>query len=473
MAIPAEEGYLDAVIGLLRRRTGLTFPPERRHDLAGALQRAMRRVRTDDPGGYLRDVEEGGGGFHALVTELTVGETYFFREPRQFEFMRRETIPAILRARGAGALRAWSAGCASGEEAYSLAILLAEEGLGSRSSVLGTDLSRDRLARAREGVYTEWSFRGVPEQVRSRYFRRQGKGFELVPELRSRVEFRPLNLAADDFTPARARVEGMDLVLCRNVLIYLDRAAVTRVAARLLASLSDEGWLFLGASDPPLAPLVPCEVVLTDAGVAYRRTSVRAGTAALPRPAPSAAARSRASSGGLPRPAVRPAEQAGRAGVPGTPAAAPVAAAPAPAASTPTPAAEAAAARIRALADRGRLAEAGLACAEALETHRADPELLYLHALLLAEAGRHAEAALAARRVLYLDRTLVVAHVVLGRALAQQGDTKGARRALGNAERLLEAEPPGAVLRASGGETAARVREIVRAYRKLLKEAPG
>lgn len=126
---------------------------------------------------------------------------------------------------------------------------------------------------------------------------------------------------------------------------------------------------------------------------------------------------------------------------------------------------------VRALANRGDLDGAGRACAAALDRHRTSAELTYLHTVLLAEAGQYADAATAARRALYLDRGLVVAHLALGGALARLGDTDGARRAFRNAERLLAAMPPGALVPASDGEPAGRLVEMARVQLRLLSEA--
>lgn len=125
---------------------------------------------------------------------------------------------------------------------------------------------------------------------------------------------------------------------------------------------------------------------------------------------------------------------------------------------------------VRALANRGELEAAGRSCAAALEQHRTSAELTYLHALLLGEAGWHAEAAKAARRALYLDPELVVAHLALGRALTRRGDVSGARRAFRNAERLLAAMRPEAVAPASDGVPAGRLAEMARVQLRLVRE---
>lgn len=125
---------------------------------------------------------------------------------------------------------------------------------------------------------------------------------------------------------------------------------------------------------------------------------------------------------------------------------------------------------VRSLANRGDLVDAGRECVAALERHRDSAELLYLHAVLLAEAGRHAESARAARGALYLDRELIVAHIALGSALARVRDNPGAHRALRNAERLLGGMSPDAVVPASDGEPAARLSEMVRMRLTLLTQ---
>jgi chemotaxis protein methyltransferase CheR len=408
-----------------------------------------------------------------------VGETYFFRESGQLEFIRREVMPALLRRRSADApVRAWSAGCASGEEPYSLAILLSELGLAARTRVLGTDLARARLAAAAEARYGRWSLRGVDDALVRRYFRERDGRYELAPEVRALARFAHLNLADHAAVQTKVGTGTMDLVLCRNVLIYLDEATVRRVAGHLLGALADDGWLFLGASDPSLADYVPCDVVVTGAGIAYRRA--RCGAPASRPPVRA-------------RPSVAFPIESPRVAPP---------APPAPRAPTTSAAAEAAQARrhydardyrgaadaaqrsvaldgerpevwalrVRALANAGAHADAEAVCAAALDRHALSAELAYLHALLAAEAGRHEEAVRAARRALYLDRTLVVAHLALGAGLARLGDPAAARRAFANAGRLLADLPRDAEVPMADGEPASRLAALVRARLALLAE---
>src|SRR5690606_3348380 len=190
---------------------------------------------------------------------------------------------------------------AAGEEAYSLAILGEQLGLKHRMRVLGTDISRVRLAAARAGNYSKWALRSLDEETIARYFTQSGKRYVLRSEFRDAVDFRYLNLAEDVYPSMAAGIWGLDLILCRNVLIYFDAATIAHVAQRLIDSLSDDGWLVLGASDPAISEMVDCEVVLTHAGLVYRRPGVRShgSGAALPDafadiPAADAASRDRA-----------------------------------------------------------------------------------------------------------------------------------------------------------------------------------
>lgn len=472
-------GMLEEAAALVRGRTGLVFSEARRSAFETGLQTAMRQAGLRDPDlkTYLARLAVEPALLDDLVAEITVGETYFFREPRQLTVLRGDILPALLFDRPPDRpLRVWSAGCASGEEPYTVAIMLREMGADRGAHIVGTDLSRAALAKAHRGRYTRWSLRGAPEHAVGSYFTPVGNEFELAAAVRAAVEFRYLNLAEDTYPSFATGVWGMDVILCRNVLIYFDGETVGRAARRLIDCLSEDGWLLLGSSDPMLADLVRCEVVVTGAGLAYRRASVRKLAApemhAPPIPSPPL------------EPAPDPAPELSEPAPPLRASDDPAEAARCYAARDYGRAAELAAALVqrdgsdpllwivlvRALANRGELDAAGRACAAAIDRHRASAEITYLHAVLLAEAGRFAEAATAARRALYLDRGLVVAHLALGGALARLADTAGAHRAFRNAGRLLAAMAAGDMVPASDGEPAGRLAEMARVQMQLLPE---
>jgi chemotaxis protein methyltransferase CheR len=280
----------------------------------------------------------------------------------------------------------------------------------------------------------------------------------------------------------------MDLILCRNVLIYFDPPTIERVSRALLDSLSDDGWLLLGAADPPLTGFSGAEVIETQAGLAYRR--LRPGTN---QPARSSYTRTEALYVSQSEPALAPVirpdpvETASPSAIGTTPALLPATGLQhdrVPAAyvsrdyqavvdlieaeqSSSTVSTEHRVLLVRALANLGRLSEAGRACASALDAERDVAELHYLHSVLLMESGRPADAAAAAKRALYLDRGMIVAQLAVATAAARSGDSAAATRALATAERLLAGLPPGTVVPASDGEAAGRLLEMTRVQRRL------
>jgi chemotaxis protein methyltransferase CheR len=470
-----------AVLRLLGERTGLAFPETRQPSAAVGISRAMARAGVTDLHRYRSLLERDADALDDLISELTVGETYFFREPAQFEFIRRRVLPDLRLRRGPEpSLRVWSAGCASGEEAYSLAILFRQEGLGGRVYLLASDISRAALARAHRAAYSNWSLRGEGAAAAAPYLSRRGNLHVLDDTLRRDVTFAYLNLALDVYPSFATGTWGMDLILCRNVLIYFDSGTVRSVARRLFAALAPGGWLLTASSDPLLADHAGYETVVTDTGVFYRRPATPAEvTSPAPLDEPE-----------VPEPGWSHRWHSGLADVP--PEHQPEASARThqPEAPGPLPEAEAAFAcgdyvraakltrdlpadalastlHIRSLANLETI-QAERACAEAVRRHPLCVELHYLHAVLLLELGRDPEAAQAARRVIYLDRSLAIGHLTLGSILWRRGDLSGARRAFRNARDLCAVRPAGEQVPLSEGESAGRLAEVAAAQLAIL-----
>ncbi|MGH7820351.1 MAG: CheR family methyltransferase [Candidatus Binatia bacterium] len=464
----------EAVARLLGARTGLAFAPNRCAEAEVGIRRAMTRGQVADVGCYLRLLESGDLALDDLIAEMTVGETYFFRQPEQFGLIRSDVIPDVLRRRGHDhRLRVWSAGCASGEEAYTVAILMEEAALGGRAHILGTDISRPALARARNGSYGRWSLRGLDDVVIQRYFRRAGDRWLLDERIRTRVAFEFLNIALDAYPSLATGAWGMDLILCRNVLIYFDRETVRRVAARLHGTLADGGWLVTGPSDPPLGDDAPYETVVTRAGVFYRKTGfvsrvfAPSGEQSLPP---------------LTCPASGPAPEALPSRLPATVAAPEtdrrrIADARDPD-RVPDPArhaaeeVEAAVLRVRALANQAGAEVTVDVAAEEARRHPLSPELHFLHAVLLLELGRDGDAARAVKRALYLDRSLAVAHFLLASILRRGGHLEAARQAYRNARNLAAASSPDEAVPLGDGERAGRLVAAASAEIALFDRQP-
>jgi chemotaxis protein methyltransferase CheR len=232
---------LARIADIVRERTGLVFPAARMVDVEAVVRRAMARRRIDAIEALADLLEHDARVRDSVVAELTIGETYFNRDGAQFELLRTKLMPHLLGLRGDRPVRVWSAGCASGEEPYSIAMLLSELDAEGRAEIVGTDISRQRLQDAQRAIYSKWSLRGMPLSLQQRYFMPRGRYHELRMHIRAQVDFRYLNLAEDHFPSLSAGIWGMDVILCRNVLIYFDRPTVEAVARRLIASLSEDG----------------------------------------------------------------------------------------------------------------------------------------------------------------------------------------------------------------------------------------
>lgn len=416
---------------LLARRTGLRLTDA---DVVKLEQLLRVRAGHGDPFVYLASLSEAGLAREAefLAARLTPGETYFFRDHGQFALLRTRILPELIeRRREKRRLRLWSAGCASGEEAYSIAMLIdmvLPEWQTWQITLVGSDINDEALARARRGRYGDWSFRMVPENLKARYFRRNGDGWILNARICAMVDFRVGNLVTDPLPDCMS--SDMDLILCRNVLIYFHPEAVRIVAEKLAASLAEGGYLVTGHTELHGCTLPGLQSRLFPEGVAYERaTSAR--PAALP---PSLVWTS---------PGVIP---------------------PPPAASLPLSGApavrESASERAQTLADRGDYEAAENACKEALNADFLQPAPHFLLAQLaqLRDDYREAEAQL--KQTLYLAPDHIAAHLELAALLERAGQPERAQAQLRTARDLLRRLPADARVdpfEASAGQLADRL----------------
>jgi chemotaxis protein methyltransferase CheR len=422
----------EEILALVAEWSGMVFAPNRLVEAEGGIARAMRRAGADDPAAYLSLVRGDALAMDHLLDELTVGETHFMRDPDQMALVRRELLPALQRCRGGGAApRVWSAGCATGEEAYSLAILIEEEGLDQGAVVLGTDLSTAALEKARKGSYLDWSMRGVSAQFLQDYFRHAGHHRILVDRIRSMVRFERLNLVGqEDYATAGAF--AMDVILCRNVLIYFGRQTAGRIAARLYHCLAEGGVLLTAGADLRLGEYAPFEVEVTRVGLVYRR----------PCPAPRGPRPAKLAPAALPRILDHARKVADREE---------------PAPKKALPPAEpdlgrSAFDRVIEHANAKGAEEAERVAQAALRRHPLDAPLHYLRAALLLSLDHDQEAENEAQRALYLDPSLAVAHFLLGTILRKRGARPGALRAFRNVRDLCAARPADEEVPAGAGE---------------------
>lgn len=268
---------------LIASRTGVRVSERDLARLQRTLADRMQGRNFDEFSQYLallRDANEAGRDeWRHLIPEITTPESYFFRDQGQFSLLRSHLLKELIaRNRAERTLRIWSAGCSTGEEPYSVAILL--EDLLPRHEewqvlVLGTDLNEKGLEKASRGAYSAWSFRSWDCRERDRFFSKREEAWHLQPRFREKVKFQALNLLESDYPTRGGSLIRFDLILCRNVFIYFERVAVELVLSKLTASLKEGGYLMtghaevLGTRTPGLAPRFFPESIV------YQRASVK------------------------------------------------------------------------------------------------------------------------------------------------------------------------------------------------------
>ena len=271
---------------LVLKRTGMLFGIKRRNALGRGITKLCEKNARDDLEKYfqmLQATETDNPLWDALIEELTVGETYFFRDKNQIQALKQHLLPQIIAAhKHDRRIRIWSAGCASGEEAYTLSMILADllpDMNRWNINILGTDINKKVLQKGKMARYRPWSFRQMDPLFQVRYFRQKGEEHEAIPEIRKNVQFAYLNLNEPAYPSLFTNTNAMDLILCRNVAIYYSEDVVRHVVSRFYRCLVPGGWLMMGASETsiPVFGQYGCHVF--SGGTVYRK---------LNEPAPSA-----------------------------------------------------------------------------------------------------------------------------------------------------------------------------------------
>jgi chemotaxis protein methyltransferase CheR len=466
---------------------GLHFPPERMTDLQRSVAAAAEEFGFGEATtcvDWLLATPLTEARLQVLATHLTIGETYFFREKKTLDILASHVLPELIRARRGRAqrLRLWSAACCSGEEAYSLAILLQQilpDLADWQVTILATDINPRVLRKAVAGSYGEWSFRETPAGFKERYFTRTGdRRYTIRPEIAKLVTFEHRNLVDDVSSSLATDTNAMDVILCRNVLMYFTPAQTRKVIASLHESLIDGGWLAASPSESS-QQLFPEFVTRNFPGaILYQKSRADWRPALASAPASSPAITSAATATATP--AWAPAPQP-----------VPLTTAPPAADTRSTPYAlaaalyeqgrygeaaemllavaggpkgsEACSLLARALANQGRLAEALGWCDRWIAADKADAAGHYLRGVVLLEQGDPDEARRALQRVLYLDPSFVLAHFALGNLARRRGQHDEADRQFGNTLRLLRRLAPGDRLPESDGLTAGRLTQTITA----------
>jgi chemotaxis protein methyltransferase CheR len=467
-ALPAP--LLSRLSEVIATHTGLHFPHERWGDLERGIATAASAFGMTDTEAWAqrlvslpltqRDID-------ILAGCLTVGETYFFREKRSFEILEQRILPALLRARedSGRRLRIWSAGCCTGEEPYSIAMLLdrlVPKAVTWNILLLATDINPVFLHNAAAGEYGEWSFRSTPGWLRDRYFRPGKTGhFRLDPNIRKRVTFSCLNLAGDAYPSLTNNTNAMDIIFCRNVLMYFSAERARAVVDNFHRALVDGGWLIVSPaetsndlfSDFTAVNFVDAILYRKNAGAESLAYDVPIREADLIQPAwysdtnPIPAEMSFT----YPSPASKPVEET-CVNTQNPP-------------QLPNPASAA-----RDCANQGRLSEAAEWCRKAIAADKLDPGQHYLLAMIQQEQGQEEDAAQSLMRALYLAPDFVLAHYALGVLRQSQGQHTESQRHFNNALASLHAHPPDEILPEADGMSAGRLMEIIAAAQSSMQQ---
>lgn len=423
---PPASPALEKLVSLIRDTTGNVISPARYPFLEEVAQRRARSRGLPSVTDYVHALSANAldGEWDNLIPLVTIKESYFFRAPQQFEIIRQQVLPRLLQARAQSKhLRIWSAACARGEEPATLAMILDGEPslFGWDWTIVATDVDEGALAGARLGLYGDRAVNQVPPPLLERYFRRRGKLFELDPDLRSRILYRPLNLA---HTPYALPFQEHDLVLLRNVLIYFRRPLQRWVISQVSKLLAPHGHLFLGASETLWQIQDDLEAVDLGSCFCYRH---RTGPAPPPMPAPRP--KLVEAKPQPPPPKQKPASKPRPLPVMEERPASPV--------NTPFGVSETLARAARCLADN-RIDEAGRIIEELMETDTSDPEAYALEGFLHDLTGRADDATASYRAALYLDPALFQVRVMLADSLLRLGHRDLARHQYREALATLE-----------------------------------
>ncbi|MEW5728096.1 MAG: CheR family methyltransferase [Pseudomonadota bacterium] len=454
------DSFFPRLKALVIDTTGMAFYADKDDDLARIVGERMAEVGVGGCARYLELLEDprrGKDEMDALVAELTIGETYFFRHKEQFVALRERILPDVIeRNADVRRIRIWSAGCATGPEPYSLAIMLKREfGMriaGWHISIVGTDINQKFLARARDGRYEEWAFRATPDDIRAECFERSGKHWLIRPEYKAWVSFQYHNLIANRFPSILDNIAGFDIIICRNVVIYFSRETVERLVPCFRDTLVDGGWLVMGHAEPNMELFRSFHTVNVPGAVLYQRLDKPQATAvAAPAPPPPAVPV-------RPSPAFRTAL-------------APKRSFPRPTAPVPVPVPVPATGRlaeVRRLADGGRWNEALKLLDPLIQAESLDPKLHFYRALILEQLGDLEESEKALKRCIYLDRHFVLPHYHLGLFHSRRNEADAAQRSFRNVLALLDRFPDDHAFLDGDDVTAGQLREAVGMHLKLI-----
>ncbi len=476
----------------------LHFPRERWNDLERTISAAAKEFGYTEVENFIQRIMSSPltrEHIEILTTHLTINETYFWREPGTFEALEQTILPELIRSRQEEKrIRIWSAGCSTGEEPYSIAMAIHRVIPDMKDwniTILATDISTRMMHRAAAGIYGQWSFRNSPKWLKEQYFsRKENNKYEIVPGIKRMVKFEYLNLADDVFPSPLNDTNAMDIIFCRNVLMYFTEKRCRQVVRGLFNSLIQNGYLAVSASELSLQSLSEFAVVNFPGMVIYQKTSQKLKNQ-QPIPRVEAVQKPMVFTWPLSpenileeiEPHIRKIENE----------ILPEAEIPVQIQSTYDEAlvsyslgnyaeviaklemnrlqkddqtSEERILVIRAYANQGNLTGALQSCEEAIAADKVNPRLHYLYATILQENNQLDEAVASLKRAIYLDADFVLAYYGLGNIYRRLGNVQSANKCFENVLTILKTCSKEEILPESDGLTVGRFQEIMIASRQ-------
>ncbi|MFA6334902.1 MAG: CheR family methyltransferase [Bacteroidales bacterium] len=442
----AKPESLLTIAEIIRNTLGLNFSANRMADLEKGIQASAKELGIesdiDSICQWITTAKLTSKDIRIISSHLTIGETYFFREKTSLDLFVQIIIPELILKRRDNTrhIRIWCAGCSSGEEPYSLAILIKEnfpELANWNLSILATDINPKFIHKAISGEYSEWSFRETDPEIKQKYFTKKDHHWVISPTIKKMVEFSFINLSGDDYPSYLSNTENIDVILCRNVFIYLSQEKIPEVAGKIHKSLAGDGWLITSQVELNDDFFAIFGKYVYEKNYFYRKIpkiSSDSSKLRVRRGSESKAAGTtiKKSVPVIQRVVQPPADQIGMK-----------------------------LKEAKAFADKGDYTKAIECINLIVSSGEADPDIYYLYATILYEQGKSNEATDALRKVLYLNPRHMFSHMMLGYILRQNGKNESAGRHYKNALEILNNWNEEDIVPGSGGMTKGRIRVMI------------
>jgi chemotaxis protein methyltransferase CheR len=476
-----------AVCRVIETITGLNFPEERRTMMVKGLSHAavdFGFYKLSDFIGWLRVTILNKAQIEKLASFLTVSETYFWREPKVFDALTSSIIPALVNLKRGSVrkIRIWSVGCSTGEEPYSLAIALhrtiadiAEWDI----KVIATDINPKVIEKAKAGQYGQWSFRNSPLWLKSRYFNLHSeKKYEIIPEIKALVSFSVLNLAS---LPFRGIQNGMDIIFCRNVLMYLTDGWIKMISDSLFKTLSYNGWFVVSSCELGSRLFSQYETVQFPGAILYRKSkkeiaSIRDDSHGehLTKIIKDSQSFRKVGSESGGNPDLKSEFRPSKSGITidqlriSEPTSLPEKTDNKPEMKSEGDLLQESRTMILSLADRGELEEALSKCNSAIESFKLAADLYLLRASIQLELNKSTDAITSLRQAIYLSPDHIMGHFALGRLFMGLGNTKNTKRYFSNVLGMTEKYGKDDIIPESEGLSVMEIRDIANKNLQLV-----